>query len=166
MYPSEEEVFDDMGAFLENAVEAPPGAPSPLSPPLRALGALLRRHAPRGVYEAVWHAAVARMLGRRRLVECPLRTLSDLIAQHSLQRVDLLKVDVERAELDVLRGLAPAHWPCIRQVVAEVHECNLAGALELLAGPAGFGSCEVAVDQEPDLRGTGIHMVYAVRGEG
>ncbi len=31
-------------------------------------------------------------------------------AAQGLQRVDLLKVDVERAELDVLQGVAPDDW--------------------------------------------------------
>jgi hypothetical protein len=34
--------------------------------------------------------------------------------------INLLKVDVERAELEVLQGVGPAAWPCIQQVVAEV----------------------------------------------
>lgn len=36
------------------------------------------------------------------------------------RRVDLLKVDVERAELLVLQGIAPHHWPIIQQVTMEV----------------------------------------------
>ena len=31
----------------------------------------------------------------------------------------LLKVDVERAELAVLRGVSAAHWPIVRQVAME-----------------------------------------------
>jgi Methyltransferase FkbM domain len=53
---------------------------------------------------------------------CPVITISDLISQEQLRRVDLLKVDVEGMELAVLRGIAPQHWPLIRQVVAEVHD--------------------------------------------
>lgn len=48
--------------------------------------------------------------------ECPMCTVSDLIERHSLKCIDLLKVDVEGAELDVLRGIRPEHWPWIRQV--------------------------------------------------
>lgn len=32
--------------------------------------------------------------------------------------MDLLKIDVERAELEVLAGVEAAHWPLIRQVSA------------------------------------------------
>jgi FkbM family methyltransferase len=41
------------------------------------------------------------------------------------RRVDLLKVDVERAELLVLQGIAPHHWPIIEQVTMEVGGCLL-----------------------------------------
>jgi FkbM family methyltransferase len=40
------------------------------------------------------------------------------------QSVDLLKVDVEGAELDVLRGIDPEHWPLIGQVVLEVQDLD------------------------------------------
>ena len=43
-------------------------------------------------------------------------TVSDLIRNHGLARIDLLKIDVEGAELDVLRGIAHKDWQLIRQV--------------------------------------------------
>ena len=47
---------------------------------------------------------------------CAMTTVSALISEHSLKRVDLLKIDVEGAELDVLRGIDQKDWPTIRQV--------------------------------------------------
>jgi 31-O-methyltransferase len=51
-------------------------------------------------------------------------------------------VDVERAELAVLRGVAPRDWPAIRQVAIEVHDSaggtkELAAVRELLVGVVG-----------------------------
>lgn len=59
--------------------------------------------------------------------------------------VDLLKIDVEGAELDVLRGIADAEWPLIAQVVAEVHDIDgrLDDVLGLLSA-RGF-VCDVRV---------------------
>ncbi len=54
-------------------------------------------------------------------VTCQLRTLSEVIDQRQLTRIDLLKIDVEGAEQDVLRGIQPHHWLMIRQLVIEVH---------------------------------------------
>jgi hypothetical protein len=78
--------------------------------------------------------------------------------------VDLLKVDVERAELAVLAGIAPADWPRIRQVALEVHDAGgrLAAVRALLEG-AGFG---VVVSQDSALTGSNLYNVYAARQQG
>ena len=41
------------------------------------------------------------------------------------RQVDLLKVDVERAELDVLRGISSQDWPRIRQVDVPLMHANV-----------------------------------------
>ncbi len=51
-----------------------------------------------------------------------LRRLSSVIDERGLDRVDLLKIDVQRAELDVLRGIDDRHWGLVRQVAVEVHD--------------------------------------------
>ncbi|REE96705.1 FkbM family methyltransferase [Thermomonospora umbrina] len=48
------------------------------------------------------------------------RPLSDLIDEHGIDRIDLLKIDVEGAEIEALRGIEERHWPLIRQAVIEV----------------------------------------------
>jgi FkbM family methyltransferase len=50
--------------------------------------------------------------------------------------IDLLKIDVEGAEVDVLLGIDPEHWPLVRQVVAEVQDLDdrLASVCAVLAG--------------------------------
>lgn len=55
-------------------------------------------------------------------VVCPLRTLSAVIDDETIDRIDLLKIDCEGFELDVLQGIRDDHWPRIRQVVVEVHD--------------------------------------------
>ncbi|MFF7992042.1 MupA/Atu3671 family FMN-dependent luciferase-like monooxygenase [Kitasatospora xanthocidica] len=57
---------------------------------------------------------------RHERVTCRLTTLHDVLAEHRIDRVDLLKIDVERAEMDVLAGLAGTDWPGVRQVAIEV----------------------------------------------
>jgi FkbM family methyltransferase len=62
----------------------------------------------------------------------PITTLHAAISVHKLDRIDLLKVDVEGSEVDVLAGLGMFDWLKIKQVVLEVY--NIEGrAAELTA---------------------------------
>ena len=54
-------------------------------------------------------------------IKCPLRTLSAVLDEEIPGTIDLLKIDVEKAEWDVLMGIRDDHWPLIRQVVMETH---------------------------------------------
>jgi FkbM family methyltransferase len=50
--------------------------------------------------------------------------------------IDLLKIDVEGAEIEVLHGIDAQHWPQVRRVVMEVHDLDgrLEEACDLLRG--------------------------------
>src|SRR5439155_1315351 len=89
-----------------------------------------------------------------------LRTLSSIIAEEGIERIDLLKVNVEKSELDVLRGLDPEDWPKIRQAVIEVDQHDHVEPITLLLERHGF---EVLVEQDPLLRHTELCYVYAIR---
>ncbi|HTU18472.1 MAG TPA: FkbM family methyltransferase [Gemmataceae bacterium] len=95
-------------------------------------------------------------------VECPIRTVSDVIREERIPRIDLLKVDVEKAEWDVLEGIDAADWAVIRQVVVEVHDMNgrLADVASLLAAN---GLKDIHIDQEPLFQGSEIYNLYARR---
>jgi 31-O-methyltransferase len=88
-------------------------------------------------------------------------TLAREIASFNIKKIDLLKLDVEKSELHVLRGMKSSDWPRVRQVVAEVHDINgrLSDFTDLL-GAQGF---DVSAEQEELLKGTEIYTVYAVR---
>ncbi|MET9027175.1 FkbM family methyltransferase [Nocardia sp. NPDC004168] len=97
-------------------------------------------------------------------MEVEVTTVSAILDEHGGNaEVGLLKVDVERAELDVLRGIAAADWPRIRAVVAEVHDRDdrLAQCRELLSGHGLYARTR----QDPSLAGTELHEIYAVRPE-
>ena len=51
---------------------------------------------------------------------CQLRTISEIIDQHGIEQIDLLKVDVEKSELLVLEGIKTKDWPKIKQLTMEV----------------------------------------------
>jgi len=96
--------------------------------------------------------------------ECPLLSVSDIIRENGLQRVDLLKVDAEKCELEILRGIDGSLWPLIDQVVVEVHDRSrrAVGEVQDLLAKRGF---RCAVEEENLLTGSGLFNVYATRHE-
>ena len=98
-----------------------------------------------------------------RTTQVALRTVSSVIREEGIERIDLLKVDVQKAEAEVLAGIEDAHWPLIAQVAVEVHDEDgrLARAVALLESH-GF---RVEVEQETALAHTGQFNVFAVRPE-
>jgi amino acid adenylation domain-containing protein/FkbM family methyltransferase len=95
-----------------------------------------------------------------------LRRLSDVIREQGVDRIDLLKVDVQRAELDVLEGLDAEHWPMVRQVVMEVHDARghaSEGRVERVTRLLESKGFRVQTDQDPLLEGTDRHNLYAWR---
>ncbi len=97
---------------------------------------------------------------KAKTVSAELRTLSRVIAEQKLDRIDLLKVNVEKSELDVLLGVAAADWPKIAQLVIEVDESANLEPITRLLGEQGY---DVLVEQDPLLRKTELCYVYAVR---
>ncbi|MEO6196443.1 MAG: amino acid adenylation domain-containing protein [Thermoanaerobaculia bacterium] len=98
-------------------------------------------------------------------VTARLRRLSDVLREEKIARVDLLKVDVQRAELEVLQGLDEGDWAAVDQVAMEVHDApgtesegRVAEVLALL-DRRGF---RAVAEQDELLRGTDRHNVYAV----
>lgn len=63
-----------------------------------------------------------RMAAQKR--RCPVNTLTEVVEQHGIGEIDLLKIDVEKAEADVLTGIDDSVWPRIRQIVLEVHDID------------------------------------------
>ncbi|MFN2513868.1 MAG: amino acid adenylation domain-containing protein [Pyrinomonadaceae bacterium] len=98
--------------------------------------------------------------------QCRMRRLSDVIREESIERIDLLKIDVQRAELDVLKGIEENDWEKIQQLVMEVHdgraEKSEGRLVEIVALLEGHGY-ELVTEQEELLKGTDRFNLYAVR---
>lgn len=92
-------------------------------------------------------------------VPCELRTLSQVIAAEGIERIDLLKINVEKAEHDVLAGINEPDWRRVRQITMQVHDIDdRVAAVRAELERRGF---RVAVDQDPLLEGTDIFDLYA-----
>ncbi|HEX2188306.1 MAG TPA: FkbM family methyltransferase, partial [Longimicrobiaceae bacterium] len=98
---------------------------------------------------------------RSETFRCELRPLSQVIYEHRVERIDLLKVDCQKSELQVLDGIEPADWPKVRQVVLEVHDLD--GALDRVAGLLERRGFEVAAEQDEMYAGSHLHNLYARR---
>ncbi|WP_394849169.1 amino acid adenylation domain-containing protein [Pendulispora brunnea] len=92
---------------------------------------------------------------------CRIRPLSDVIAEHGLTRIDLLKIDVEKSELDVLAGIREEDYPKIAQMVIEVHDVN--GRLAQVTALLHRHGYRTTVLRDPQLTTTGLYNVYARR---
>jgi FkbM family methyltransferase len=92
-------------------------------------------------------------------VEVDVVRLSQVLPRHR-SRIDLVKVDVEGAELEVLRGIDDHDWPRIAAVVVEVHDVDgrLAEVERLLTRHGFSCTSRVPAMMSPDLQ---HHIVTA-----
>jgi FkbM family methyltransferase len=94
-------------------------------------------------------------------VVCDLKPLSDVIRDEGVTQIDLLKIDVEKSELDLLAGIREHDWPKIRQIVMEVHNVdNRLGQIQALMEKHGFN---LTIEQEDCFTDTSNYNLYAVR---
>ena len=100
--------------------------------------------------------------------EVMLRRLSPVIEETGVNRIDLLKIDVQRAELDVLIGVEDRHWPLIRQITMEVHDepgTETEGRLDIVTKLLRDHGFQVATAEEAVMRDTGRYALQAIRPE-
>jgi FkbM family methyltransferase len=92
---------------------------------------------------------------------CRLRTLSEVVDEEGVTRIDLLKIDAERSEREILAGIRAEHWGLIRQVAIEVHgEEGGLDEIQRLLAEHGF---QVTTEQDRLLKGTTLFNVFATR---
>ena len=99
--------------------------------------------------------------------DCQLLTLSEVIREYGVERIDLLKLDVEQSEFDVLSGIEEDDWKKIRQLVVEVHTEELLVQISDLLRQRGF---TFNVDKSTHVEEKGqdvvrIYMLYARAAE-
>ena len=101
---------------------------------------------------------------RSRTYECQLTSLSDIVRENQIQKIDLLKIDAEKAELDIINGIEDQDWPKIKQIVLEIHDPTREAIkrIERLLVEKGY---RCAVEQETLLEHAGLFNLYASRDE-
>jgi FkbM family methyltransferase len=107
----------------------------------------------------------AMKMGESKVTEfpCKVTTISEVMREQGVERIDYLKIDVEGAELDVLNGIQDSDWPKIQAVAMEVHDIdNRVAAVQDLLTRQGFQTIQAG--QEWLFTGTNVYMVAATRG--
>lgn len=129
----------------------------------RSAGSIARRaiawapHGPIGTW------GVDAFMGKKRvLVEQD--SIARVIAREKIERVDLLKIDVEGFETHVLAGIDAPSWPRIRQIALETNDQRVAEALALFEAK-GFDRRAVSPSFAAD-RGVEYAIVSAMRSVG
>jgi amino acid adenylation domain-containing protein/FkbM family methyltransferase len=94
-------------------------------------------------------------------ITCQLKTISEVIRENGIERIDLLKIDAEKSESDVLAGIGEDDWRKIEQIVMEVHDLD--HRLDQITGLLEHHGYEVTIEQEAWCKGTELFNLYARR---
>ena len=100
---------------------------------------------------------------QKQTYQCQANTLSAVIREEGIDRIDLLKVDVEKSELPVLKGIAKEHWNIIKQVVVEVHDID--GTLNEVLNLLQSNGFKTETKKDPILENTVMTTVFAVNSD-
>lgn len=92
---------------------------------------------------------------------CRLETLSDFLREQAIDRVDLIKIDVQKSEWDILQGMADEDWLRVRQLVMEVHDQG--GRVKQSVAFLEARGFRLQVEQDDLYEGSDIFNLYAMR---
>jgi FkbM family methyltransferase len=108
-------------------------------------------------------AKILRFMYKPIKVTCSLKTISQIIAENQITRIDLLKLDAENAERQVIEGINEHDWEKIQQITMELHT-NIPGGKTLVSDiinlleSKGF---KYELDTNSRFSYVGVHMLYA-----
>jgi FkbM family methyltransferase len=125
---------------------------------------LLNQQASRDTTAAASIGLIDELLDERLTTErfsCEFKTISSVIRENEIERIDLLKIDAEKSELDVLAGIDPDDWHKIKQLVVEVHD--IGDRLDQITSLLQRHGFNLVVEQDALLKNTGIYNLYATR---
>ncbi len=95
--------------------------------------------------------------------DCDFVPLSQVLDEQQLERVDLLKVDVQGSESSVFDGLRDDQWPRIQSIAMEVNRFLGPPEAEDLQERLEARGFRVTRDDSDEVAAPGSHFLYAVR---
>jgi amino acid adenylation domain-containing protein/FkbM family methyltransferase len=91
-------------------------------------------------------------------------TLSHFIEKNSIKKIDLLKINVEKAEYAVIQGISEKDWSIINQVVLEIHDIH--DRVDIINGLLVSHGFHTTIEKDWSLDdGQNIFYLYATRGK-
>ncbi|MBI4206778.1 MAG: FkbM family methyltransferase [Betaproteobacteria bacterium] len=99
---------------------------------------------------------------RRTTHECRMTSVSEIIRENRIDRIDLLKIDAEKSELDIINGIDERDWPKIAQIAMEIHD-PAGEAVKRIEGLLAAKGYRCAVERERLLEHSGLFNLYATR---
>ena len=95
---------------------------------------------------------------KARKCKVTLTSLSKVIKEHNLSKIDLVKLDAEKAELKILEGIESSDWQKIQQFVIEIHDIqNRLNIMKAMLEEHGF-QCTVETGYPPKF------LAYSILG--
>ncbi|MEO7533278.1 MAG: amino acid adenylation domain-containing protein, partial [Ferruginibacter sp.] len=92
------------------------------------------------------------------------KTVSQIIAEENIEKIDLLKIDVENSEHHVINGIAEEDWDKIGSIIIEVHDSN--GRLKLIKDILDYRGFNTYVEKEQMLSEDDIlYNLFAIKDE-
>ena len=100
----------------------------------------------------------------RRLIEnfkklnCQTISLSYFIEKQNIPRIDLLKIDAEKSEIDILEGIKKMDWGKIKNIIIESHTQNNSSLIYKILNKNGY---KIKIYQESNFKSTKINNIIA-----
>ncbi len=94
--------------------------------------------------------------------DCQLISVSDIIKENHIEKIDLLKIDAEKSELEILKGIGDSDWKKIKQIVIEIHD-KVGETFEEVKSILTQKGFQFDVEEEKFLQESGLYNIYAKR---
>jgi FkbM family methyltransferase len=92
---------------------------------------------------------------------CQVKSISEIIVDNGVRHIDLLKIDAQKSELDILKGIQDDDWSKVKQIVVEVHDLD--DRLNKIFGLLSRYGYKVVIEQDDLYRGSILYNVHAKR---
>jgi phthiocerol/phenolphthiocerol synthesis type-I polyketide synthase E len=99
-----------------------------------------------------------RLIENFKKLNCQTISLSYFIEQKNIPRIDLLKIDAEKSEIDILEGIKRTDWRKIKNIIIESHTQNNSRLIAKLLNKNGY---KIDTHQESNFKSTKINNIIA-----